>query len=92
MGHGEGVWLECCFPNGPVSSSTGSLVRTLTGYKYYPEGVAFSPDGQWIVSAGIYEILYWQLSNGMHGAGVYRMCLRRALATYTSLSAPPCCR
>ena len=70
VGHAEGVWLECCFPKGLVSSSTGSPVRNLTGHTDGVLSVAFSPDGQWIVSGSDDNtVRIWQFSDGMYGGG-----------------------
>ena len=71
VGQGEGVWLERCSPKGRASSSTGSLVQTLTDHTIGVTSVAFSPDGQWIVSGSWSSdtVRIWQSSGGMHGDG-----------------------
>ena len=67
-GTGRVFGSTAVLPKASVSSSAGSLARTLTGHTDWVRGLAVSPDGQWIVS-GSWDatVRIWQLSDGMCG-------------------------
>ena len=103
VGYGEGVWLECFFPKGRVSSFTGSPVRTLTGHTGSGSiMVAFSPDGQWIASGSNAPFVshamegrtlrIWKFSDGMCGGGCMKFACGGFWQPTPTLPHPPACR
>jgi WD40 repeat protein len=65
----DGQWLACGGgPDGKIQlfdRTTGSIVRTLTGYRFpLPGLLAFSPKGRTLAQIGAYQVVMWNVTTG----------------------------